>query len=195
MARKTPLPPSPVVQSLADFERVLDKALDVAVKNPDALPGMHESAGNPVTLAPRVPSAGDMVEKLMTNAQAAGECWLAGVKKPRKEPLKAALAALGKYKSKMAAALASGSWEKGLAAADETAMYATIDALGAGVFTTGVGARKAKMTAAFTKLQPMLVALANTIDAMPQDTEAQREARLLAARRGMIEIGKKLKGL
>jgi hypothetical protein len=33
------------------------------------------------------------------------------------------------------------------------------------------------------------------IQAMPQDTEGQREARLLAARRAMIAVGKSRKGI
>jgi hypothetical protein len=40
----------------------------------------------------------------------------------------------------------------------------------------------------------MVAALAASIDSMPQGTDADREKRLLAARRGMIEIGKKRTG-
>jgi len=195
MARKTPRPaPSPDA-SLKTFSAVLDKALDVAVKNPDALPGMNTRPGNPVTLAPSVPEAETMVDDLIANAQNNADKWLRNVLRPRRSPVAAMKAAGGKYKNKMEEALREGRWDKGVEQIDEDAMYDTIKALGTGVFSTGVGARRAKMITKFGKLRPLFVALKDTIEKMPQDTDTQREARLVAARRGMIAIGKTMKGL
>jgi len=195
MARKTPAPVHPVVSSLDQFSTALATALEMAEKNPTALPGYGPSEGNPVNLSPRIPEAADMAAKLVGNATNAGERWLANVQSPRKDPIAAMKASATKYKNRMAEALSQGLWERGVANINEAEMYATIKALGAGVFTTGLAARTGKITAVFAKLRPMLVALAGTLDAMPTDTDAQREAKLLAARRGMIAIGKKMKGL
>jgi len=195
MARKTPAPVHPVVQSLADFERTLSVALEVAEKNPTALPGYGPSEGNPVSLSPRIPEADVMATKLVDNATNAGERWLANVQAPRKDPIAAMKASVTKYKNRIAESLAQGLWERGVGNINEAEMYNTIKALGAGVFTTGLAARKGKITAVFGKLRPLFVALAGTLDAMPTDTDAQREAKLIAARRGMIAVGKKMKGI
>ena len=44
-------------------------------------------------------------------------------------------------------------------------------------------------------LAPRLGAVSQAVQAMPQDTDAQREQRLLAARKAMIAIGKARKGV
>lgn len=78
---------------------------------------------------------------------------------------------------------------------DVDAMYNTIENVGGGGYTGGIEARKAKIIGKIEKLRPQVLALAETIDKMPQDTDAQREARMIAARRGMIQVGAKLRGL
>lgn len=184
-----------VISELAKFEAVLDKALVLAAKNPDALPGAHESEGNPITLGPRVPEAADWAGKMADKAEAAAEDWLAKVKTPKKNPIKAAIDAKGKHKAKTMEALEQDRFAKGLAQVDEDEMYATIEAGGAEVFRSGISRRRGKITKKIERLRPKVLALANSIDAMKQDTDAQREARMIAARRGMLKIGKDLRGI
>ena len=193
--KKKRRPAGGITDGLAAFEATLDKALEVAERNPDALEGMHERQGNPITLGPRVAEADEWAEKQLTNAQAAGERWLANVLRPRKDPLTAALGAKGKYKNRVEESIREDRWAKGIAAVDEDEMFATITEGGAAPFVSGVQRRARKVRRVVGQLRPMVVALAETIDKMPIDTDAQREARLLAARRGMIAIGKKRKGI
>jgi hypothetical protein len=135
-----------------------------------------------------------MAEKMTTNAGAAGERWLAGVTSPKKDPISQMKKAAGTWKNAMQAAISSGSWEKAVAAIDEDEMYKIIREGGAGVFTSGISRRKGKIEKAYGLLRPKLLALASVLDAMPTDTDAAREAKMIAARRGMIKIGQELKG-
>jgi hypothetical protein len=144
-------------------------------------------------LAPRIPEAATMVDKLIGNASNAGERWLANTLRPKKEPLAEAKKANQKYKTALQASIAEDSWLKGINATDEASMYATIQALGSGAFTQGIAARRGKISAKFEKMRPLMVALAGTLDAMPTDTDAQREAKMIAAKRGMQALGKQLK--
>jgi len=158
----------------------------------DILDGHPE--GNPVTLGPRVTSAADWANKQITNSVNAADTWFKNVLAPRKDPKKAALAAAGKWKTNVQAAIAGGYFEKGINAYDESAKEAVITSVGAAGFSAGVTNKKAKAVSKINKLQPKVAALAATLDAMPQDTDAQREAKMIAAKRGMQQIGKDLRG-
>lgn len=193
MPKPKPKPPA-AVDSLSAFEGGLDKALETAVNDPDSIEGMHAREGNPVTLGPRIPEAADMAKDMVTKAAAAGEKWLARVQHPKKDPITAAKAAAGKWKNKMQEAIANGSFEKGLDLIDEDEMYATIKAGGAAPFTSGVNRRAAKVERVMGELRPMMIALAEELDKMPIDTPEQREAKMIAAKRGMEAIGKKRRG-
>jgi len=193
MASKRKAQPAASLDSLAEFDRVLDKALTVAQTNPDALPGMHERQGNPRPLAPRVPETDEWVQRQVENAQLQAAKWKEKTLRPRKDPIAAAKAAAGKYKQKMQAALQEGAWEKGIAAVDEEAMIETIEQTDPEVYSAGIRRRQRKIRSRVEKLRPLVVGLAETIDKMPQDTDQQREQRMIAARRGMIEIGKRMR--
>lgn len=182
------------LECLAAFEKTLNKALDVAATDPDSLEGMHEREGNPITLGPRIPESDEMAEKMVTNAAAAGERWLANVTRPKKDPISAAKAAKGKWKQKMQEAIANDSFAKGLDLVDEDEMYETIRAGGSAPFSSGINRRAAKVKRVMGELRPHFVALAETLDKMPIDTPEQREAKMIAAKRGMEAIGKKRRG-
>lgn len=151
--------------------------------------------GNPQPLGPRVVSAADWVSDMVTGAKAKASKWEKNSLNPRKDPKDAALAAAGKWTDKMQTAIAGGHFAKGVSAYDETARQTVIKKVGASGFSSGVENHRAKAESKIAKLQPMVAVLAGTIDGMPQDSDSDREARMLAARRGMIEIGKKMKGI
>jgi hypothetical protein len=176
----------------ADFARLLDR-VETDPKFREDITSEH--AGNPITLGSRVADPSTWAGKQVKNAAAAAETWLQNVLKPRKEPIKAALAAAGKRENKVREALDQKKWDKAMAKVDEASMYATISKRGAAAYRSGVTDREDKVKARVEELQPMVTALALQIDAMPQDTDAQREARMLAARKGMIAIGKKRRGI
>lgn len=191
-SKKAPAPPSPL-DGLDAFSKVLDKALDVALKNPEALEGMHEHEGNPRTLAPRIVEVDDWAEKQETNAEAAGERWRTNMLRPKKDPIIEAIKAKTKWENKLKAAIADDSFVKGLKAVDEAAMMETLEATPASVFVDGIKRRRAKIKGKIEKLRPLLVASAETLDKMPIDTEAQREVKMIANLRAMKEIGKRMK--
>jgi hypothetical protein len=193
MAARKPLPKAAAV-SLDNLSDALAANMELALTNPDALPTLHAREGNPVTLGPRVPEAADWAKNMVTAATNAGEKWLANTLKPKKEPLAEAKKAATKYKNNMQVALNEGRFEKGIAATDEAQMYETIRQTGSAGFSSGVQRRTGKITAKIALLRPLVGALCATLDAMPQDTDAQREAKMLAAKRGMQDIGKKLRG-
>jgi len=181
---------------LTDVMARLDAALDRVQTDPDFVKEItSEKKGNPVTLGPPVISAEDWANKQVTNASNAASEWLKNVKHPRREPIKAALAASAKREQKVRESLEQKKWDKAMAKVDEALMYKTIDAGGAEVFRKGVEIRKEKVKARAAELQPMVTALKLEIEAMPDVTDSDRAARLLAARAGMIAIGKKRRGI
>jgi len=149
--------------------------------------------GNPITVQAVAP-ASELATKMIQRANAAGEDWVKGMQTPSRDPKAAALAAKGKWKSAVEQAIKDNAFEKGVAGINLDEMIATAIAVGASGFTAGINAREAKIRRRYEQLQPHLVAVKRAIEAMPQDTEAQREDRLRAARRLMIEVGKKLRG-
>lgn len=181
---------------LAEFEKRLAKSLDRAVNDPTFMEEMTPPAvGNPITLGPSVIDPTELAEKQVANAEAAASRWLEHVKRPRRDPKAAALAASAKREQKVRESLEKKKWDKAMAKVDLDEMMAVIDAVGAEGYRRGVRSRKSKVLRVATELHPMVVALKKDIEAMPDATPEQREARLLAARRGMIAIGEKRRGL
>lgn len=179
-----------------DFLTGLRADLQRVQTDPDFVQELtSERQGNPITLGPPVISAEELAEKQVTNASNAAATWLKNVKRPRREPIKAALAAAEKRRNKVLESLESHKWEKAMGKVDENAMYQVIDAIGAEGYRKGVTARKAKVLKVAQELVPMVTALKARIEQMPDATDSDREARLLAARRGMIEIGKMRRGM
>jgi hypothetical protein len=148
--------------------------------------------GNPVTK--KVKSGADMADKLVKRVSVAGDDWLNGVKNPSRNPVEAALAAKDKFVDRLTAAIKEGRWEGGLKKVTAADIAAVASALGPGVYTTGVDARKAKIGKVFNELAPMFQDVSNAIQTMSDKTDADREKRLLAARKLMLEVGKKRKG-
>lgn len=180
----------------SDFITTLNQKLDRVENDPEYVKELQaERVGNPITLGPLVISPEEWAAKQVSRASAAASEWEKNVLRPRKDPLKAAIAAKEKRKEKLRESLDQDKWAKAMAKVDEDLMYSVIRKRGAAAFRAGVEDRKEKVTARTKELQPMVAALKSTIDAMPDVTDADREKRLLAGRRGMIEIGKKRRGI
>ena len=179
-----------------NFAIAFRSMLDQLDNNPDLVKELtSEKQGNPITLGSRVISPEEWARDQVKRASDAASKWLSHVKKPRKDPIKAAIAADAKRTNKVKESLELGKWKKAMAKVDEDLMFAIIDKRGEAAFRSGIEDRAAKVESRVKELQPMVTALAVAIDAMPDATDADREKRLLAARRGMIEIGKKRRGL
>jgi hypothetical protein len=148
--------------------------------------------GNPVTK--KVPTGAKMAEKLVKRASAAADDWVNGVKNPSRDPIEAALAAKDKFVDRLTTAIKEGRWEGGLKKVSHADIVKVVDKLGSGVFSSGLEARSDKITKTFNELQPLFQSVSDTIQSMSDKTDADREKRLLSARKLMIEVGKKRKG-
>ena len=145
--------------------------------------------GNPVTK--KVKAAATQADQLIRHAGAAGDDWLAGVKTPSRDPIEAAIAAEGKYEDRLKQAIADKKWSKGLKKSSFAEIVEVATKVGPGAYTTGVAARETKIKRVFTELQPLQQSVSDAIQNMSDKTDADREKRLLTARKLMIEVGKK----
>jgi hypothetical protein len=126
--------------------------------------------------------------KLATRASAAGQDWLDGVKNPVRDPVQAALKAEPKYRAKMQESLQKGTWAKKMAKVDSAAMKATAERVGSGAYVQGITARADKIQAAGARILPKIYAVADKVAAMPDATDGDRDARMLANVKGLREI-------
>jgi len=182
--------------SLDNFLERLEKRMTDYTEHPEDAEGLRESrGGNPITLGPRVVSPTDWAEDQVKAAKDKATKWLERSRKPKKVPSIAALEAKAKYRNRLEEALAGGHWEAAMGRVDEDLRLRIIEAVGSSGFSQGVERHKEKVTAKVKLLHPLVAALAVELDGMPVATDSDREARMLAARRGMIAIGKKMKGL
>ena len=134
-------------------------------------------------------------DRLIKRATAAADDWLAGIKSPSRDPIKAAIEADDKWKDKLTQAMKEDRRKKALEKVSHADIVAVVDKLGTRAFTDGISARDTKIEKRVKELQPLVQAVSDAIQAMPDKTDADREKRLLMARRLMIEVGKKRRGI
>ena len=182
--------------SLAEFDKGLTAQLDRAAKKTGAgKPADLTLPKNPVSVGSRVKNPEVWAAKQIANSLGAGDNWLLGVLNPRRNPIQAGIEAEGKYQDRLKQSMTEKRRVKGLQQVDVEAMYETIEEGGPTVYTSGIERRKKKITSKVARLQPLVLALAEELDKMPQDTDTQREAKMIAAKRGMQKIGLKLRGI
>lgn len=149
--------------------------------------------GNPVTKT--VKSADRWAKQQVENAEGAGDDWLDGVKNPSRDPIDAALAAEEKWEDRLQQAIKDKKWSKNLKKSSHAEIVEIVDGLGTGVYTNAFTPRAKKIRRVVGELQPLVQAASNTIQGMSDKTDADREKRLLTARKLMIEVGKKRAGV
>jgi hypothetical protein len=138
---------------------------------------------------PRVPSASDWTDKMVSRAANAGSDWVKGSLAPRKDPTAAALAANQKRIARFQQSVTDKTWEGAMARVDPAQTAATITAVGAQGYANGVQARKGKIGAAIARLQPLVADHVAKMDAMPVATDADAKAKMLANYDGMKKLG------
>jgi hypothetical protein len=166
------------------------------VADPEFYAALHGREIAPgITINNPGPDPSRTAEKLIRRAQGAASDYVAGMQAPRREPVQAAIRAKGKWANRVQEAINNNSYERGVRNQNysEAVQIATSD--GGSAYTQGVAKRAAKIQRVHADLMPRLGAVSQAIQAMPQDTDAQREQRLLAARRAMIAVGKSRKGI
>lgn len=163
-------------------------------QNPELRDAMGVAVvGNPITVE-IVPTADAWAEKQVRRAQAAGDDWLRGIQHPSADFKQAAIAAKGKHRTRTEEALRDDRYAKSMAKVDTNEAIETAIRVGSSGFANGIAVRENKIKRVVADLQPRIAAVKRTIAAMPQDTDAAREQRLLAARKAMIEVGKARRG-
>jgi len=176
----------------ADFAKDLDAVIESTGSGDAADLSLPD---NPVTVGGRVIDAGEWAKRQLEGAAAAGDRWMYGVLHPKRNPVEAAIAANQKRKDRLAQSEKEEKWLHSMERVDQDETYRTIEAVGPTGYTAGIAAREGKIIKRVAQLQPMVEALAKRLDGMPQDTDAQREAKMIAAKRGMQEIGRKRRGI
>lgn len=156
---------------------------------------MRKEGGNPITLGPRVASPTDWSADQVKAAKDKATKWLERSRRPKKVPSVAALAANAKRIERLQQSLTDMTWEAAMGQVDEDLRMRVIEKGGAAAFSSGVDRHSEKVEVKVKKLQPLVLALAMELDAMPVGTDSEREAKMIAAKRGMQAIGKKMKGL
>jgi hypothetical protein len=147
---------------------------------------------NPVTK--KVKSPDRWAKQQIEGAIAASAKWLDGVQNPSRDPIAAGIEADDKWKDKIMQAVKEDRRKKGLAKVSHADIVKVATALGTGVYSSGVDARKDKIQKVVNELQPLVQSVSDAIQGMSDKTDADREKRLLAARKLMIEVGKKRRG-
>ncbi len=183
----------PFLPSIEDMALAIEATMQVMAEEPEFRKELEEGrpSGNPIQLGPRLPSASDWTELQIKGARDNAAKWLARTTRPKKNFKEEALkeTSRARYRTSMEQVLAKDLWAGGMALVDESETIATIQAGGAAVYTSGVERRRAKIQRRVTELREARLALCSTIDGMPVGTDTEREAKMIANKRGLQAIG------
>ena len=186
------------IPSIEDMALAIEATKQVMDEDPEFRKELEEGhpSGNPITLGPRLPTADEWTDLQIKGARDNAAKWLERTTRPKKNFKEEALkpTSRDRYRSSMEQVLAKDLWAGGMALVDESETIATIQAGGAGVYTSGVERRKAKIRRRVAELREARLALASTIDAMPVGTDSEREAKMIANKRGLQAIGLERRG-
>ena len=136
-------------------------------------------------LVHRIPDAATVAQKWVTRTQNAAQDYADGVAQTQKDPTQLAIQAIPRMRQRVLEAIDSGKVAAGLSRVGIAGWKQAVASKGVANFSSGVGASQAKVQAAFQPLLAFEATLQQQIQAMPANTDAEREARALAWMRGM----------
>lgn len=116
--------------------------------------------------------------------------YLEGIKAPKADPIARGIETEGKFADAMRKAIDNEARRKGLEKTDMAAWYKYASTIGADKLVDGVTKREDKVVKFVTTFHPLLVSHLAKIDALAEETDADRENRMLENLRGL----KALKG-
>jgi len=180
----------------ATLERLMNKAT-VNTSNPVNTPNPTPERAfgeapkpNPSTVT-RVLEPTDWVKRQIDTLKSVGRTnYLAGIKAPKKDPIKAGIDAQKKYENEMKKDEVLKRRAEQLAKTNMDEWTAMAETLGADKLVDGVTKRQYKVERFVTKFQPLLKSHLSKIDAMSVETDSDRENKMLENLRGL----KALKG-
>ena len=138
--------------------------------------------------------ANRMLRRYLSGVQNAPDRYVEGMQAPRRDPQQAALAAEGKWASNTQQAIQDRRFGAGVRSADFRAGVQAAISDGGQAYVSGVSRREQKVSTAFGRLAPLLDGVSRQVQAMPQDTEQQRDQRALAAIRMMRQVKRQYRG-
>lgn len=136
-----------------------------------------------------VKSAADISAKQIRRATAASGDYAAGVQSPSVDWKAATLRSNAKRKANLAAAEAAGTWEKRVGQLTTADWQSKAAGIGASRYGPGIEAAADKVQHFWDVQTPKIDALQKQVNSMPDATEEQRKARLLANFEGMKKTG------
>ena len=145
---------------------------------------------NPSTVQRVLPAEAWVDKQIKTLELVGRENYLTGIRNPRKDPIKAGIAAQPKYEQKMKDPEVLARRAAGLKKTNMDEWTAMSEARGADNLVSGVTDRRYKVERFVGKWQPILANHLAEIDKLPDVTDADRENRMLENKRGL----QKLKG-
>jgi hypothetical protein len=129
--------------------------------------------------------AGAIASRWVTRTSAASQDYVDGVTNTDKDPAALAIAAIPRMRSRVLEAIDTGKVAAGLRRSGKAGWIAAVQAKGAANFSSGVTAAEAKVAQAFGPLLAFENNLQRQVNSMPANTDAEREAKMLAWVRGM----------
>jgi hypothetical protein len=190
--------PFPHLPTVDDMNSRLDATRERMETDEEFLKSLTDPhpSGNPISIGRRIPTPEELTELQIKGVKDNAKKWLDRVTHPRKNFKEEALKAQTKerYHESMERVLSEKRWEGGMANVNESEAIATIEALGADHYSKGVEARKAKILRVAKELDADRLALASEIDGMDVATDADREAKMIANKRGHQAIGRRRRG-
>lgn len=134
----------------------------------------------------RVLSPTEWKDRQINNLKATGaNSYAVGIASPKANPIEAGIAAEGKFKNKMQKALDGEFRKKGLEKTSMDEWYLYASTLGKDRIVEGVVKREAKVANFLNTWQPLLNDHLNKIDALPDETDVDRENKVIENLRGL----------
>jgi len=155
----------------------------------------HSRTPNPITVTEGVLDPDTWAKLIVDRGSAAQDYWKDRTLHPSKDPIAAGIKAEKKFKDRMETVLKNEARKKGLEKTNLTEYGEDVDATPSTAYGDGLKNKSKKITRKISRLQPLVEGLRKAIAAMPEDTDPQREAKMRAARRGMILVGQAMKGI
>jgi hypothetical protein len=132
-----------------------------------------------------IADAQTVAAKWAQRTSAASQDYVDGVRQTDKDPTSLAIQAIPRMRSRVLEAIDSGKVAAGLRRVGKAGWIAAVEAKGAANFSSGVSAAEGKVATAFGPLLAFESNLQRQVQGMPANTDAEREARMLAWVRGM----------
>lgn len=132
-----------------------------------------------------IADATTVAAKWAARAGSAGPDYQRGVEQTDKDPTALAIQNQGRLLANFTRSVSDGTWAARLREVGKAGWQQAVRDKGVTNYQTGVSQAEGKVAAAFAPLLAFEANLQRTVQAMPSDTDAAREARAIAWMRGM----------